>query len=155
MIIKYLEDGVEIGGTQIMLDVIIRECNAAKIKNQDLVLIKIGWSGRGGESYEHRTYPKDIAKKIKKLMMGKEVYLGEVWGKHSGVFGEIEERDFEIITDKKEVTSFLKENPSGIDCSESFIDSLIDDYHNGGREYYEKEKGKKWCNEIEELQKIS
>lgn len=35
-------------------------------------------------------------------LMGKEIYFGEVLGKHSEIHGELEEEDCEVLTDDQE-----------------------------------------------------
>lgn len=42
-----------------------------------------------------------------KALIGKEVYFGEVLGKHSEVFGEIEEGDIKEISDDQEKIEWL------------------------------------------------
>lgn len=154
--ITYKENGIEVDGQFIPLSEITEKCNLAKIEKENLVIFQIEWSGRGGHSYEKTVYPKAVAKKLHKLLLGKFVYLGEVWGKHSEVYGDLEEKDMKIITDKKEVKEFLQSNPSGSDYSESFIYSLQEWYEdNGGREYWEQEKDETYCNEVEEIIKLS
>lgn len=149
---KYLENGIEVEGVFYKLEDVIKNCNDLKIKKEDTIILKIEWSGRGGEVYEHLSLPKKTATKVKKLLLGKEVYFGEIWGKHSEVYGGIEEGDFKVITDKEKVQEFLTSYPNGSDYNHSFINTLIDNYSdNGGREYYEKEEGKKYCNDIEQL----
>lgn len=42
-------------------------------------------------------------------IIGKEVYFGEVLGKHSEVYGTIEESEITLVTDDEKVVSVLKE----------------------------------------------
>ena len=48
---------------------------------------------------------------------GKEVYFGEILGKHSEVYGTLEEKDITVLSDDQEfITKFVEivgENPSG------------------------------------------
>lgn len=42
-------------------------------------------------------------------LVGKEVYFGEVLGKHSEVYGTIDESEITLVTDDEQVVSTLKE----------------------------------------------
>lgn len=42
-------------------------------------------------------------------LIGKEVYFGEALGKHSDVYGTIDEIDITLVTDDEQVVSTLKE----------------------------------------------
>ena len=46
--------------------------------------------------------PEDVAE-----AMGKTIYFGEVLGKHSDIYGELEESDIELITDDQKVIELL------------------------------------------------
>ena len=48
--------------------------------------------------------PEDIERVI-----GKEVYFGEVLGKHSEVYGTVDEKDIELITDNQEVVKIFED----------------------------------------------
>lgn len=127
MKINYKKDGIELeDGTFISLEEINKKCTDVKIKEKDLVLLNIGWNGRGGEVFEQIVLPKDNALAVKDSMLGREVYFGEIWGKHSEVYGTIEESDFKLIEDKKVVDKFLKSNPEGHDYDHSFIYTFIE-----------------------------
>lgn len=43
-------------------------------------------------------------------VIGKEVYFGEVLGKHSDIYGTIDEGEIKLITDDPEVVSLMEEN---------------------------------------------
>lgn len=43
-------------------------------------------------------------------VIGKEVYFGEVLGKHSEIYGTIDEGEIKLITDDPEVVSLMEEN---------------------------------------------
>lgn len=152
---KYLENGIEVDGKFYSLKEITENCNKQKIKKSKMVLLTMEWDRRGGNAYEQLLLPKKDALKLKSLMLGKEIYFGEIWGKHSEVYGEMEEYDFTISEKEDEISNFLLNHPNGSDSNHSFIDALIDEYHdNGGREYYEEEQGKKYCNDIEAIEKL-
>lgn len=152
---EYLAEGIVVAGEFYALKDITEKCNDIKIKNEDSVILQIGWQGRGGEVYEWRVFPKKTAENIKELLVDKEVYFGEIWGKHSEVYGSIEENDFKIVTDKKEVKKFLSQHPSGVDYDHSFIERLLESYEEeGGREYYSVEQGEEYCDDLEQLNKL-
>jgi len=157
MEIQYKENGILVNGEEILLNDIINKCNEAKIKSQNLVILKIEWQGgRGSDGQlEKRTYPKETAEQIVDLILNKEVNFGEIAGKHSEVYGTIDREDVEII-EGEQVEYFLKLNPTGVDYNYSFIDTLTEYYEdNGGREYWEESQGEDYCDDIEELIKIS
>lgn len=158
MEIKYLENGIEINNEFISLKEITEKCNEARLTSQNLVLMKIEWTGRGGEVYEHRVLPKETVEEIKELLIGKEVYFGEIWGKHSEVYGEVREKDFSIVEDKKEIKKFLSTHPNGSDYNHSFINTIVDHYLDyGGREWAEEEfeDDGEYADDIERLKEIA
>lgn len=126
MKVKYKKDGIEINGEFLSLEVITEKCNEIKLKENKLVLLQINWEGRGGSVLEQRALPLENALRIKDILLGEEVYFGEIWGKHSEVYGTVEEDHFEIIKDKKKIKEFLKNNPSGVEYDHSFIYSYIE-----------------------------
>lgn len=126
MEITYKKDGIEINGEFISLEAITEKCNEAKLKDNNLVILEMGWNGRGGSVFEQRALPLENALRIKDILIGEEVYFGEIWGKHSEVYGEMTEDTFEIVKDKKKVKEFLKNYPKGVDYDHSFIYSFIE-----------------------------
>lgn len=127
MKIKYTKLGVEFDGKLITLEEINEKCNSAKILEDNLALLTIQWDERGGSVTEQIVKPLDKINRLKDLLLNKEVSFGEIWGKHSEVYGNISEKDMEITTDKKEIKNFLIENPNGRDYDHSFIDNYIDE----------------------------
>jgi hypothetical protein len=126
MKITYKKDGIEVGGTFLLLSDIIEECNNVKIKENNLVLLEIGWDGRGGSVFEQIALPKERALRVKDILLNQEVYFGEIWGKHSEVYGEVSEEDFKIVADKKKIKKFLEEYPSGHEYDHSFIYTFVE-----------------------------
>lgn len=121
MKVVYKKDGIEIDGEFLSLQTITEKCNEIKLKEDKLVILEMCWQGRGGDVTERRALPLQNALELKGLLLGREVYFGEIWGKHSEVYGEITEDTFEIIKDKKKVKEFLKIHPDGVDYNHSFI----------------------------------
>ena len=127
MKVKYKQDGIELSdGTFLNLKEITEKCNNLKIKESNLVILQLQWDGRGGSVTEQIALPKESALQVKDLLLGEEVYFGEIWGKHSEVYGTMDEDTFEIIEDSKKVKQFLKEFPSGWDYDHSFIEAFIE-----------------------------
>jgi hypothetical protein len=127
MKIKYKKDGIELeDGTFISLETITEKCNNLKIKESNLVILELGWDGRGGSVFEQIALPKEKALQVKDFLLGQEVYFGEIWGKHSEVYGTICEKTMEIVEDTKKVKQFLKEFPDGWNYNHSFINTFIE-----------------------------
>lgn len=126
MKINYKKDGIEINGEFISIGSITEKCNNVKLKEDNLVLFTMCWNGRGGDVTERRALPLENALKLKEILLGREVYFGEIWGRHSEVYGDMSEDTFEIEKDKKKVKSFLNSNPNGVDYNHSFIARFTD-----------------------------
>ena len=126
MKIEYRKDGIIVGDAFLSLSDIIEECNNIKLKEDNLVLLKMHWAGRSGNVLEQITLPLDNALEVKDFLLGREVYFGEIWGKHSEVYGAMEESTFEIVKDKKKIKNFLSNFPSGHDYDHSFIYTFIE-----------------------------
>ena len=126
MKIEYKKGGIEVNGEFLSLELIIENCNEIKLKEDKLVLLEMGWDGRGGSVLERRALPLKNALRVKEILLDREVYFGEIWGKHSEVYGDMSEDTFEIVKDKKKIKEFLKEYPSGIDYDHSFIYTFIE-----------------------------
>jgi hypothetical protein len=128
MDIKYTKDGVIIGGVFIALEEIIEKVNEVKIGEGNLTLLTMSWKGgRGFDGViEQIVLPIDIIENLVELMVGKQIYFGEIAGKHSEVYGTFDEDDYEISTDKKEIGTFLDNHPSGRTYNHSFINTFYD-----------------------------
>ncbi len=96
------------------------------IKENNIVLLEMGWDGRGGSVFEQIALPKENALRLKDIMLNKNVYFGEIWGKHSEVYGDISEDTFELIEDKKKIKGFLNTYPNKHNYDHSFIYTLIE-----------------------------
>lgn len=73
-----------------------------------LVKFDFGLYDAFGESVEIMT--EDEFKTMKEFVSdGKEVYLGEIAGKHSEIYGPLEEKDYTVLsTDEAEIVVFEK-----------------------------------------------
>lgn len=126
MIIEYKKDGIIIEGVFLLLSDIVEECNNINLEENNLVLLQMEWDGRGGNVSERRVLPLNNALRIKEILLDKYVYFGEIWGKHSEVYGDMSEDTFKIITEEVKVKEFLKEYPGGVDFDHSFIYSFVE-----------------------------
>lgn len=130
--IEYKPEGLiltESDGTIIKLDLenIINKCNEAKVKSKELVLLEIFWDGgRDSDIYEQRIMTKDNANLFVRTFVGVEIYFGEIRGKHSEVYGDLEVSDITINSNPESVKDFLASNPLGYDYNHSFIDIISD-----------------------------
>ena len=129
--ITYKKNGIELeDGTFLSLSVIIENCNRIKTEESDLVILRFFWSRRQSDIFESRVYPRKNAERIMEMMTGKQIYFGEIEGKHSEVCGTLDEEDVTIADDKAKVTEFISVNPEGWDYNHSFIDVFHDHMEN-------------------------
>lgn len=150
--IEYLENGINVNGEFTSLKQITEKCNEVKLNSRDLVILKIHWSSRGGDVCEQRVYDRVVAEEVKELLVDKFVDFGEIWGKHSEVFGDIEYKDMSFIEDKKEIKQFLLENPNGSYYDHSFIESVFERYEEALE--YEEELDEDYVDDLERLKEI-
>lgn len=129
----YTKDGIEVDGVFYPLQDIINECNNAKITELDLVILEFYWTRRrSSDIYESRVFPLHIANQIMEEMIDKEIYFGEIEGKHSEVYGTLDDDEVKITDDKEAVKAFLSINPDGISYNHSFIYAF---YENASDEF--------------------
>lgn len=126
--IEYLENGIKVNGEFISLVEITKNVNISKSKTQKLGLMIITWDGgRGFDGCQERYVSNiDNLKEIKDILIGKNISFGEIAGKHSDIYGEMEDCDFKIIEDIEKVQEFLSKNPSGHDYDHSFLETFKD-----------------------------
>ena len=129
MNIEYKKDGLLIDGELILLGDIVKNCHIQKIKEEKLLLLKLEWVGwRGFEEgiKEQIVIPIEKIEIVKKFMLGKTIYFGEIAGKHSEVYNTLDEDDIKIVEDIETITNFLLGNPSGHEYNHSFINTFSD-----------------------------
>ena len=145
MEIKYKEDGLEINGVFLSLDEITNNVNNEKIKNKELCLMTIEWSySRNFDgAYEKIVLPLESAKRFKEVFVGVEIYFGEIAGKHSEIYGDLEENEITTETDMTVINDFLSRFPYGRDFNHSFIDVLSDSISDGSCELMSSEEFEK------------
>ena len=126
MKVEYKENGIEIDGLFLSLDEITKNVNDVKIKNKQLCLMTLEWpmTRNFDGAYEKIVLSLEKAKKFKEVFSGVEVYFGEIAGKHSEIYGDLEENEITIETDINEINEFLSRYPDGRDYNHSFIDKI-------------------------------
>ncbi len=141
--VTYKKDGIELeDGTFLLLSTIIENCNSVKTEESDLVIINFYWSRRQSDIFESRVYPRKDAERIMEMMLNKQIYFGEIEGKHSEVCGTLDEDEVTITDDKAKVTEFISMNPVGWDFNHSFIDVFHDHMENDETEEFMEEFSK-------------
>ena len=135
--IKYLSNGIEVNGEFIPKETLVKEIESVKVKERDLVVVRISWSGgRNFDGcYENVVLPRDLAKEYVDSFTGRQAYFGEIAGKHSEIYGEVEEDEISVTEDAVE---FLANYPSGVDYDHSFRDAFYSEME--GRDYDEEEQ---------------
>jgi hypothetical protein len=124
--IEFLEDGINVNGKFLKLTDIITNVNLAKARTYNLGLMIIEWpETRGCDAILERICrPVETLKKIKSIICGKTVYFGEIAGKHSDVFGEVDDDEIVIHEDPESVNRFLSECPGGHEYNHSFLEAF-------------------------------
>lgn len=133
--IIYKKDGIIIDDTFIELSNIIKNCNYSKIKEEKLLLLKIEWKGWRGFSegiLEKIVLPSEKIEVIKKHILGKTIYFGEIAGKHSEVCNTLDDNDIEIVDDVNIIQEFLEQYPTGHIYNHSFLYTFYDYASDGG-----------------------
>jgi hypothetical protein len=130
--ITYKKDGILLeDGTFLTLESIVNNCNEIKATEEDLVILEFYWERRrSSDIYESRVYPRKTAERIVEMMLDKQVYFGEIEGKHSEVYGILEDSDVTVVDDKEKLKEFLSLNPEGWSYNHSFIDAFHDHMEN-------------------------
>jgi len=129
--VTYKKDGIELeDGTFLLLSTIIEKCNSVKTEESDLVILNFYWSRRQSDIFESRVFPRETAERIMEMMLDKQIYFGEIEGKHSEVCGTLDEDEITITDDKAKVTEFISANPDGWNYNHSFIDVFHDHMEN-------------------------
>jgi len=126
--ITYTATGIKIDNVEISLEEITRKVNYAKISSENLVLMTIEWyGGRGFDgAKEEIVLKRDNAHKLKTLITGLTVQFGEIAGKHSDVYGELEADEIFINENDAAVNTFISQCPGEHSYNHSFIDAISD-----------------------------
>lgn len=132
--IVYNKNGITVDGEFTSLSDIIFKCNNTKVKEDKLLLLKMEWKGwRGFDEgiKEEIILPIEKIEIIKKYILGKEIYFGEIAGKHSEIYNTLDENDIEIISDVDVITTFLYRYPSCHEYNHSFLHTFHDQANDG------------------------
>lgn len=65
-----------------------------------------------------------------KSAIGKDVYFGEVLGKHSDVYGDLEEKDFTVLSEDPKIIEFIENFPSGYNPLNYLQEEELEDEEN-------------------------
>ena len=147
--IIYKKDGILIGDNFVSLSEIIKKCNKEKLKEEKLFLLKMEWKGwRVFDEgiLEKIVLPIEKIETIKKFILGKTIYFGEIAGKHSEVYNTLDENDIEVISDQKVILEFLSINPNGHEYNHSFLHTFSDMLSDGENDEMSKEDIKEFKN---------
>ena len=135
--IKYLSNGIEVNGEFISKETLVKEIESIKVKERDLVVVRISWSGNRNFDgcYENIVLPRELANEYVDNFTGREAYFGEIAGKHSEIYGTVDEDEISITEDAVE---FLEQCPSGVCYDHSFSSAFYNSLE--GQDYDDDEK---------------
>lgn len=136
---KYTPTGIIVNGQYTSLQTIINNCLHQKIEQLNLVILQIQWKfdyrSRFDGCLEKIAVPLTNALKLKEMLVGKSIDFGEINGKHSQIYGNIEDDEITILDDKQIVLNFLLSYPNGHDFNHSFIHTYINNLDLDSDEY--------------------
>ena len=137
--IKYLSNGIEVNREFISKETLVKEIESIKVKERDLVVVRISWSGNRNFDgcYENIVLPRELANEYVNNFTGIEAYFGEIAGKHSEIYGTVEEDEIKITDDAVE---FLAVYPRGVDYYHSFRNAFFNSLEGMNYEDDEKEE---------------
>lgn len=123
-----------------------------KIKSATDVLVSIKWVGNRNSPTIEESFIVDntFLTEFQPKIINKDINFGEIFGKHSEIYGQIEDSDIAVIKDSELILTFIKNNYNRHVYNHSFL-SVIND----GEDAY----GVRWDefvteNDIEVLKKI-
>ena len=127
---KYTSKGlIQDNGEILTIEDFTRNVYLKRIEEYDLILVKILWKRRRSRDLYQNFITSNSIEKVNHLLIGENVYFGEIEGKHSEVFGDIDSEDLSFITDKKEILEFYlnygSEN-SNIDFLDAVKESILE-----------------------------
>lgn len=125
---KYTKTGIEVDGKTYTLEEIKKGVAEVRASDPEMAILELTWdSSRGFDGVHEQRYLKlsDI-NRIVKLIKGKKVCFGEIAGKHSDVFGDIDEDDISINQDKEYIKNYLERHNNGVNFNYSFIAKILE-----------------------------
>lgn len=124
---SYTTTGIQIGDTHVSLEEITTNIRKRQEQEEDLVVFTISWGG--GRSWDGATeeivVTRENSVKLKEMILGVPINFGEIAGKHSEIYGDIEEDDIAVSNTAAE---FLSDYPSGHNYDHSFLYNIMDQY---------------------------
>lgn len=130
MNVTYSQAGVTVEDTHgnstfLWWGILEKERNKFRFANS--VLVEIMWDfGRMGEFYQFTIQDKDQWAALKARMLGKQIYFGEIAGKHSEIYGVLNESDITETYDIAAIEDFV--NRYGFDNGNvDFIQTFLED----------------------------
>lgn len=93
----------------------------------DPVMITLTWEGGRGFDGIQETFvvEKDLWNKTKPVLQGHEIYFGEIAGKHSEIYGTLDNGDISENTHRPNIDSFVKTNGKHKHGQHLFTDCLL------------------------------
>ena len=127
MEIIYTTTGIKVNEIEVSLEEITTNIRKRQEKEEDLVVFNISWGGgrHWDGASEDIVVTRDNSVKLKEMIMGVNVNFGEIAGKHSEIYGDIDEGDINISNN---AASFLCNHPSGHDYDHSFLYNIMEQY---------------------------
>jgi len=122
----YTKLGVIIEGKEFPLEEIIKKVTEKRAEDKMLIEIH-GEYGRSFDVDERIVIDKEDFYDFCKIMEGKNVYFGEIAGKHSEVSFIIKSHMMFGTSSVSEIVDFLEEHPKGREFNYSFIDKIMDE----------------------------
>lgn len=114
------------------------ETIVALYKANNKVLVTMEWEGGRSFNGIKEQILVDINKwnSIKDKLLGININFGEINGKHSEIYGTLEEDEITYNSDTQDIVEFLKAYPSGHEYNHSFLSKILDQYYDE-EEWYE------------------
>jgi len=127
MEIIYTTTGIKVNEIEVSLEEITTNIRKRQEKEEDLVVFGISWvGGRAFDGADEKiVVTRDNAAKLKKLITGVTIQFGEIAGKHSDIYGDLDEGEISISNN---AAAFLSECPSGHEYDHSFLYNIMECY---------------------------
>jgi hypothetical protein len=131
---EYTSEGIIVNDKKILLSTIIYEVNRRSVIEENLVLLTITMEPSRNDSGAEQIICLTLSNAIElqDILKNKEVYFGDIFGKHSDVSFVIDEDSMKIDKDNNTVVRFISQNPSYQEFDFSFTDVYLDYLSNEG-----------------------
>lgn len=137
----FTESGLQVGGRFLPLGEIIRNCLTRRVINNKLVLVTIEWeSHRGFDGLTEKfVLSRSQWQTLQSQIIGETIYFGEIAGKHSDIYGTINEDEITVDDSVSGVVGFLQNNPTGREYDHSFVDRFYERVSEGDYDDFDAE----------------